>query len=244
MIIVMRVVGFADDSDCPIESQYLKSFDHEACNGQGWGEFTFKLDDAMRFYAMQDAVKFWQKIPACRPLRDDGKPNRPMTSTTMEFLRLDKLTSQETKMTDTDTSKEPSAFQKLDNHLDHNASNLFDDKAIDLQIESLHEMEAKGLASMIISCKDVLQKKLDKAVVTDLFQQGLKLVQLSNRQTALLILIRACEQLIDDPNKKQVLKGFATEKMVELLDIDTHLGKLMESVRHILKTEAEKPKAD
>jgi hypothetical protein len=91
MIVVLRAVGFANGTECPFVGQYLQYFDHEANDGRGYADFTFNKDLAMKFQDMKAALQFWQKIPACRSLRDDGKPNRPMTCVTMEFLKLDKI---------------------------------------------------------------------------------------------------------------------------------------------------------
>lgn len=81
----MRVVGFVRDVACPIVSQYLKSFDHEADGGNGYGEFTRDRRDAMAFRDIEEALEFWKKIPRCRPFRVDGEPNRPLTCTSVTF---------------------------------------------------------------------------------------------------------------------------------------------------------------
>ena len=88
MITVLRVAGFANGDECPIVGQYLQAFDHEANGGIGFGLFTNNKKKAMQFQNMKAAIDFWQKIPECFPIRDDGMPNRPLTCTTVEFLRF------------------------------------------------------------------------------------------------------------------------------------------------------------
>lgn len=94
MIIVMRVVGYANGNVCAFENQYLRNYVHETNDGQGYGYYTFDLNKAMRFDDMKAAIRFWQQVPACHPLCENGLPNRPMMAITMEFLSLDKLTGE------------------------------------------------------------------------------------------------------------------------------------------------------
>lgn len=63
-----------------IYGQYLKDFDFEANNGEGFGTFTSNIAEAKSFATMYDAITFIKTQPECRPLRDDGLPNRPMTA--------------------------------------------------------------------------------------------------------------------------------------------------------------------
>ena len=85
---VMRAVGFADGSACPFVGQYLSHFDANAHDGRGWAEYTRHVDNALRFRDAAEAWRFWRTISRVRPVRPDGKPNRPLTSTTIEILNL------------------------------------------------------------------------------------------------------------------------------------------------------------
>lgn len=84
----IKVLGFADDSPCPVAGGYLESFDHEAENGRGYGTFTREIGKAMVFAGPDTAFEFWRRVPKCRPLRPDGKPNRPLTATTIELIAV------------------------------------------------------------------------------------------------------------------------------------------------------------
>ncbi len=84
--IVMKIIGFANGRPCPIAGQFLKSFDFEYDNGVGHGEFTSNVEEAMEFETIRDASEFWMTVPKCRPIREDGEPNRPLTCSTVEIF--------------------------------------------------------------------------------------------------------------------------------------------------------------
>lgn len=83
--VVMRVCGKADGSPTPHDGQYLKAFDFEAHGGQGEIVMTPNLAEARRFPTFADAITFWKTVPECKPLREDGRPNRPLTATNWSF---------------------------------------------------------------------------------------------------------------------------------------------------------------
>lgn len=81
---VIVVISFANGQPCPIEGQLLYSFDFDAYDGQGYGEFGFDLDKAKMFDSVVDAWTFWNTVSKVKPKRDhDGQPNRPFTSTSV-----------------------------------------------------------------------------------------------------------------------------------------------------------------
>lgn len=80
---VMRVVGFANGVPCPIVGQYLKEFNFDAHDGRGDGLFTTNPYKAMRFATLEDLFAFYRRASTVRPLREDGRPNRPLTATHM-----------------------------------------------------------------------------------------------------------------------------------------------------------------
>mgnify|MGYP003668727986 CR=1 FL=1 len=89
MPFIIMCHGFADGSDCPMEGQFVETFDHDAYNGQGHGVFTDDISKAMCFKTVIEAMEFWNRISTVRPLRADGKPNRPLTATTVSIERID-----------------------------------------------------------------------------------------------------------------------------------------------------------
>jgi hypothetical protein len=54
--------------------------------------FTTNPAWALRFENGGDAMRFWRQQSILQPLRDDGKPNRPLTAFTVE---IGELTTQE-----------------------------------------------------------------------------------------------------------------------------------------------------
>ena len=75
---------------------FLKTFDPEAHakkNPYPTGSVTFTADvnEAMHFLNMQTAMEFYRQKSKLHPTRPDGKPNRPLTAYTAEFLERETL---------------------------------------------------------------------------------------------------------------------------------------------------------
>jgi hypothetical protein len=64
---------------------FLKSYDPEAHDGQGWAKWTTDPDDALLLADAVAAMQLWQTVPASRPVRPDGKPNRPLAAFTISI---------------------------------------------------------------------------------------------------------------------------------------------------------------
>ena len=62
---------------------WLKSYDPEAHGGRGRVSFTDDVDEAMTFADQKAAMACYLQIPKNHPVRDDGKPNRPLTAYTV-----------------------------------------------------------------------------------------------------------------------------------------------------------------
>jgi len=84
----MIAVGFANGGDCPHAGEWLKSFDHEFDEGRGFGEFTRDPKRALRFTTREAAMEFWRRSSTIKPLRPDGRPNRPLTGLTVSVTKL------------------------------------------------------------------------------------------------------------------------------------------------------------
>jgi hypothetical protein len=69
---------------------YVKSYDPDAFDGRGDAMFTTEKQEAATFGTRADAMKFWLQVPASRPKRRDGRPNRPLTAFTIEIVDFDK----------------------------------------------------------------------------------------------------------------------------------------------------------
>lgn len=81
MSIVMRAWDIA-----PRDGRFLKSFDFDANNGLGYAEFTSDPKEALSFPSVERAFNFYRTQSTVRPLREDGKPNRPLTGVTWDFV--------------------------------------------------------------------------------------------------------------------------------------------------------------
>jgi hypothetical protein len=81
---LIRAIGFAHGDECPHAGQWLETFDHDAWGGQGEGKFTSDPAKAKQFTSQAKAMEFWRKTSRVRPVRLDGKPNRPLTALTIE----------------------------------------------------------------------------------------------------------------------------------------------------------------
>jgi hypothetical protein len=86
MTCVIQAVGFANGMPCDKAGQYLESFDPDAYGGRGYVTWTPELSKAMRFASVAEAFDMRKCQSAVRPLRPDGKPNRPLTAYIVEFV--------------------------------------------------------------------------------------------------------------------------------------------------------------
>jgi hypothetical protein len=64
---------------------WVKSFDIEAHDGQGDVEVTQVRGEAYCWPNPAAAMAAWNTISTVRPVRADGKPNKPMTAMTIEL---------------------------------------------------------------------------------------------------------------------------------------------------------------
>jgi hypothetical protein len=67
---------------------YLVAFDPEARGGRGEALFSPDISEAMRFVDGMAAMTAWKMQSRTRPLRPDGKPNRPLTAYTVEAIEV------------------------------------------------------------------------------------------------------------------------------------------------------------
>ena len=86
--VVICAVGFANGSPCPFVGRYVAAFDADAHDGRGLVDYTPHVSKAKRFAHHVEAWEFWRTQSKVRPLRPDGKPNRPLTATTVEMVRV------------------------------------------------------------------------------------------------------------------------------------------------------------
>jgi hypothetical protein len=71
-----------------IEGEYVKSYSPEAYDGRGDATFTKDITEARIFANITEAMEFTMRQPRNRPFRADGKPNRPLTAFTLEYINV------------------------------------------------------------------------------------------------------------------------------------------------------------
>jgi hypothetical protein len=67
---------------------YLKSYDIEAHGGRGEVLTTYDINKALRFDSQAAAMLAWKTQSKVQPLRDDGRPNRPLTAFSATFEQV------------------------------------------------------------------------------------------------------------------------------------------------------------
>lgn len=80
VVIVCEGLASAYSSGDPLVGQFLLSYDPEAHGGLGDAEFTADLEKARRFADAAEAIECWRAVPNAKPVRPDGRPNRPLTA--------------------------------------------------------------------------------------------------------------------------------------------------------------------
>lgn len=88
MSVVIRIhgsVALGIEYD-PDTERYLASYDVDAHDGQGSAQWTDSIEEALRFADGAAAMAAWRSQSTLRPLRDDGQPNRPLTTFTIEVV--------------------------------------------------------------------------------------------------------------------------------------------------------------
>jgi hypothetical protein len=92
---ILEVVARATGEPCREAGVFIKSFDPDAHAGHGHVEFTRRESEAMVFDDVTAALKFRNQTSRVKPLRSDGKPNRPLTAYTLLFMPIDEVKPRE-----------------------------------------------------------------------------------------------------------------------------------------------------
>jgi hypothetical protein len=72
-----------------VEGDYLEWSDPDAKDGFGDDRWTPDLAKAKKFATFTDAMECWKAQSRIRPIRDDGKPNRPLTAYSVMPQRIE-----------------------------------------------------------------------------------------------------------------------------------------------------------
>ena len=85
---VLHIVARADGGTAdPRIGCYVVESDVDAHGGRGELVVTEQIENAKSFENIADALAYWTKQSSVKPLRPDGKPNRPLTAFTVEVVQ-------------------------------------------------------------------------------------------------------------------------------------------------------------
>lgn len=73
-----------------VNGEYIKTFDVNSHGGVGSVVMTPHVAEAMRFDSFSAALEAWRTQSTVRPLRLDGKPNRPLTALSISPMEVDR----------------------------------------------------------------------------------------------------------------------------------------------------------
>lgn len=85
----LRVLALADGRPFELAGGYLRAFDVDANGGRGSADLTADPSLALTWPTPIEAFAAWKSTSTVRPIRPDGKPNRPLTAYTVEVVDLD-----------------------------------------------------------------------------------------------------------------------------------------------------------
>jgi hypothetical protein len=82
----LKMVGLATGEASDLDGLYVKAYDPDFRWGRGEIVGTKDKDEALKFETLQGALTEYRRTSKVRPLRPDGKPNRPLTAYTIEVV--------------------------------------------------------------------------------------------------------------------------------------------------------------
>jgi hypothetical protein len=86
-MVVVRVYGVIGPQEW--DGHYLQWYDPEGNAGNGDVRITPFREHAARFPDIDAVLRLYRAVQKCRPLRDDGKPNRPLSAFTLDVQQAD-----------------------------------------------------------------------------------------------------------------------------------------------------------
>jgi hypothetical protein len=89
VIRIVEEVGPGADPD--MRGQYIVDFDPDYRVDYCSLNTSFEVAKAKQFESGEAAIQFWLQPSKLRPVRPDGKPNRPLTAYSVEILPVEGL---------------------------------------------------------------------------------------------------------------------------------------------------------
>jgi hypothetical protein len=84
---VIRIVGLADGTPTVASGAYVQDYTPDGNDGQGDLVLTARRELAKTYDDPMAAIEDWKATSTTHPVRDDGKPNRPLTAFTITVER-------------------------------------------------------------------------------------------------------------------------------------------------------------
>jgi hypothetical protein len=89
MSTVVRVIGAVSYSGpTPHDGRFVVAWNPHTRFGDCEITTTDDLVDARRFTSAEEALREWKTVSNVEPVRPDGKPNRPLSGLTVEFVMV------------------------------------------------------------------------------------------------------------------------------------------------------------
>jgi hypothetical protein len=85
MSIIVKIIG-TWDTETPHDGRYLVSWNSDTRYGDLHCVSTDNWEHAKLFINHAEVMSEWSKVSVIDPKRPDGKPNRPLTALTFEFV--------------------------------------------------------------------------------------------------------------------------------------------------------------
>lgn len=85
--VLIECWGMGDGSAGPV-GQFLERYDLNAHSGLGEAWWTTDTDKAMKFKDGAEAMTAWRAASTVKPVREDGRPNRPLTAYSITFTTI------------------------------------------------------------------------------------------------------------------------------------------------------------
>jgi len=88
---ILRVIDVPGIQTMPGDPRglFVLDCDVDAHDGRGYADLTDDPTKARRFADAAEAFVFYRRTSTVRPVRPDGKPNRPLTAYTIETVVVD-----------------------------------------------------------------------------------------------------------------------------------------------------------
>lgn len=82
----MFVIQIAEFNGSEHDGRYVCGYDPDAHQGLGQVWSTPFPQNAIKFASVVDAAQFLRQTSKVKPIRDDGKPNKPLTAFTVSIF--------------------------------------------------------------------------------------------------------------------------------------------------------------